>query len=329
MTREYTEPDFTKPVIHQIAAHWGFTDPEFVRWFDNVVYLVSSHGSIFYLRLTPATRRTKAQIESELAILHFLKSRDISATQPIACITGQDVLEFEAGGQGLFACVFTECPGDSFSDSFPADLKAFCFAVGKVMGRLHKILKEFEKPPNFTRMLWNEDRWSQFAQVVPQTEIQAWKLYQELKTGWESLNISSDFGLIHGDFTINNLRYSNTQISTQVSLFDFDGSCEHWYGYELACFLHPFAGYPNEQRSLVYSGLLQGYSEEYPVTQVFLEQLPFFGKMKLLRSFLVYAQEWGFVNLTPEQDAFFERRRKQFQEVGFWYPSETDTFQEM
>jgi Ser/Thr protein kinase RdoA (MazF antagonist) len=312
MNREEIEPDFAKPVVQEIAATWGCTDPKFVRWFDNVVYKVTRHGSTFYLRLTPATRRSKAQIESEHAILRFLNARGIPVTQPIQSTTGEDVLEFECLDRRLIACAFTECPGNSFQDH-PADLGTFSFAVGKAMGKLHTALTGFTKPPNFTRMLWHEDRWNRFAQIIPKTESEAWTLHEELQECWKTLDTSSHFGMIHGDFTIRNLRYDEAQIS----LFDFDNSCEHWYGYEQACFLHHFVGYSNAQKSLVFDGLIRGYAEEAAVTQAFLEQLPFFAKMKLLRSFLVCAKEWGFVNLTPEQNSVFEMRKRQFKQV-FW-----------
>jgi amicoumacin kinase len=317
MNREYLEPDFAKPLIQEIAASWGFADPEFVRWFDNVVYRVTRQGSTFYLRLTPSKRRNKAQIESELAMLRFLSARGVPVTQPIQSKTGKDILEFECVDWRLIVCAFTECPGDSFQDH-PANLSTFSFAVGKAMGRLHTALTGFTKPCNFTRMLWHEDRWNRFAQIIPKTELEAWTLHEELQECWKTLDTSSHFGMIHGDFTIRNLRYDNTQIS----LFDFDNSCEHWYGYELACFLHHFVGHPDGQKNLVYNGLIEGYAEEAAVTQAFLEQLPFFAKMKLLRSFFVCAEEWGFVNLTPEQNAIFEMKRNQFKQV-FWHPNQT------
>jgi Ser/Thr protein kinase RdoA (MazF antagonist) len=267
--------------------------------------------------LTPSTRRNKAQIESELAILRFLNARGIPVTQPIQSTAGEDVLEFESLDRHLIVCVFTECPGVSFQDH-PANLSTFSFAVGKAMGRLHTVLTRFTKPTNFTRMLWHEDRWNRFAQIIPTTESEAWTLHEQLQEAWKTLDTSSNFGMIHGDFTIRNLRYDNAQIS----LFDFDNSCEHWYGYELACFLHHFVGHPDAQKSLVYNGLIRGYAEEVAITQAFLEQLPFFAKMKLLRSFFVSAEEWGFVDLTPEQNALFEMRRRQFRQV-FWQPSQT------
>jgi Ser/Thr protein kinase RdoA (MazF antagonist) len=122
MNREEIEPDFAKLVIQRIAERWGFTDPKFVRWFDNVVYEVTHQGSTFYLRLTPSTRRRKSQIESELAMLRSLNARGIPATQPIQSTTGEDVLEFESLDRRLIACAFTECPGNNFQDH-PADLR--------------------------------------------------------------------------------------------------------------------------------------------------------------------------------------------------------------
>ena len=319
MSRENREPDFARQIVSTVAACWGFTNPEFVRWFDNVVYRVAHRGANYYLRLTPASRRTKAQIESELDVLRFLAARSIPAARPVASQTGDNVLLFEGLGlEGLeaqlIACVFTECPGQAFQRHPPADLGAFWLAAGSAMGRLHRELKQFSRPSSFTRMAWSEERWDRFSEVVPATETEAWLLYEELREWWGSLNRSNNFGLIHGDFTIKNLHYDDNRIS----LFDFDCCCEHWFGYELACFLHFFSDYPVAQRRLAYDQTLEGYARTAAVSQELIEQIPLFGKMKLLRGFFVYATEWGLRDLPPDQQGHFNPRRQRLAAPPVW-----------
>lgn len=318
MIEKDVEPDFARQVISRIAARWGFANPTFLRWFDNMIYRVSHCNSVFYLRLTPVSRRTKDQVVSELDILRFLASRGFPAAQPVANLTGDFVAQCECPQLGLLnACAFTACPGLSFRQQSPTDLGIFFHSVGSTMGRLHRELRGFVKPARYSRMAWNEERWDRFSEVIPTTEIEAWMLYEELSQWWDNMRTSREFGLIHGDFTVNNLHYDDGRIS----LFDFDCSCEHWYGYDLACFLHFFSRYPIEQRKLAYDQMLNGYAEERAVSKELLKQIPYCGKMKLLRSFLVGATERGLLNLTPDQEAFCDLRRRQFGETPFWPPT--------
>jgi len=40
--------------------------------------------------------------------------------------------------------------------------------------------------------------------------------------------------------------------------------------------------------------------------------------LRLLYSFLVFAEEWGFDNLTAQQEAYFEQRRRAFSRESVW-----------
>jgi Ser/Thr protein kinase RdoA (MazF antagonist) len=122
------------------------------------------------------------------------------------------------------------------------------------------------------------------------------------------------FGLIHGDFTIANMRLDGNTIT----LFDFDTCCAHWRAYEIAVFLHNFSGRQATSRQFVYDAFLEGYGQARPITAPLLEAIPLFGKMRLLYSFLAFAEEWGFDNLNARQHAYFEQRRRLFRSPPIW-----------
>jgi Ser/Thr protein kinase RdoA (MazF antagonist) len=158
-------------------------------------------------------------------------------------------------------------------------------------------------------------RWDRFAEHVPETEIEAWKLFDELRDWTDQLPTDSSlFGLIHGDFTIANLRIEGPRIT----LFDFDACCPHWRAYEIAAFLHYFGARDARTRQLAFDHVLQGYDEAHPVSPALIQQIPMFGKMRLLYSFLVFAEEWGWENLAPEQQAYFAVRRGLFASPPTW-----------
>ncbi len=142
--------------------------------------------------------------------------------------------------------------------------------------------------------------------MVPPTETAAWRLYEQCQLWWAQWG-QVDYGLVHGDLTIKNLRYQGDV----VSLFDFDGACMHWYGYELACFLHAFRDYPVLEQQRIAEALLAGYAQARPLPSAMPIQLPEFVQMKRLRSFLVLAHEWDFAALTPAQTKIVAHRRDQ------------------
>ncbi len=150
---------------------------------------------------------------------------------------------------------------------------------------------------------------------MPKAETEAWGLFNELQPWLAELPTdASAFGLIHGDFTVGNLRINGGEIS----LFDFDACCEHWYAYEIAAFLHFFGARDPAARQTAYDHFLAGYADARPVTAAMIGQIPLFGKLRLLYSFLVFAQEWGFEDLSEHQQRYFEIRRKLFLAPPTW-----------
>jgi Ser/Thr protein kinase RdoA (MazF antagonist) len=175
------------------------------------------------------------------------------------------------------------------------------------MAALHDALDRFEHATDFARFPRQDDRWRAFGRCVPPSEQQAWSAYRELMAWTGSLATSRDaFGLIHGDFTLMNFRVDRGELC----LFDFDASCAHFRAYEIATFLHVFGPLPAEPRRRVYDLVLDGYASARPLGAELVAQIPLFARMRLLDSFLVFAQEWGFDQLSPEQHAYFELRRR-------------------
>jgi Ser/Thr protein kinase RdoA (MazF antagonist) len=125
---------------------------------------------------------------------------------------------------------------------------------------------------------------------------------------------SSYFGLIHGDYCIGNLRFKGDEIN----VFDFDACCRHWYAYDIAIFLHYFGAGKEKARKLAYDNFLEGYAATSRFDRLMQNQIPMFGKMRLLFSYLVFAEKWGFENLEEFQERYFELRRRLFEADPTW-----------
>lgn len=319
--RESIEPTHLLPVAHALAAEWNI-DPsqlEFVRVFHNLVYRYRDAKGARYLRITPDSHRSESEILSELHFVRALASAEISVALPVPTDGGGSVCSIEHEGERYHGALFEEAPGRPFieiaADAPPP--RALIHEIGRTMGKLHRIARDYVRPEGFERFGWIEDRWDRFAVHVPRSEVEAWRMYEELMA-WCAAQPRDDrrFGLIHGDFTIVNFRIDGARIT----LFDFDACCDHWRAYELAIFLHYFGGASRDRRAIIYDALLDGYASETTLDAIMIAQIPLFAKMRLLYSFLVFAEEWGFEGLNEEQERYFALRRSAFTAPSSWHP---------
>ena len=319
--REFVESPELRPMVEQLARRWSIEPLRFVRNFENAVYELTASPRPMYLRLTPVSHRTSHEIASELDFVRFLGESGIPVVQPVAARDGSLLCTAELDGQTFIACVFEEASGFSYQNYTDIDHRSFFFNAGRLMAEVHEAGTRYQPSPDFTRFSWREDRWQRFPELVPTRESEAWNLYEELMVWTSSLATDTgQFGLIHGDFTLANLRIEGDHIM----LFDLDSCCAHWRAYEIATFLHFFGARP-DLRSLAYHRLLDGYAQVISPNRNLLEQIPMFGKMRLLYSFLVFAAEWGFENLTDEQESYFALRRGLFRGEPLW-PSTSTAF---
>jgi len=309
-------PAPTPDIVSTLASPWiPGAEPQFIRSFSNHVYLLPAGQERLYLRITAGGHRSRAQLDSELAWVEFLGQSGIAVARPVASRAGQWVHTSSQDGTTFHASVLGEAAGEEFARLTPSDSQGIFRTAGATMARLHAAGRRFIRPPVFRRFHWTEDRWARFADHVPPSEREAWALYRELRSWSGSLSRDSNlFGLVHGDFTIMNLRI----LDGQISLFDFDSCCEHWYAYEIATFLHYFGGQDPAARRRIHDEVLSGYAEVAEPHPGLVESIPRFGQMRLLYSFLVFAEEWGFENLTPEQESYFALRRRLFTQPPTW-----------
>ena len=314
--REFVESLELRPVVDSLAQRWNVRSPEFVRNFENAVYRIPTDSTSLYLRITPATHHTADEVASELAFAQFLGDEGLPVAQPVADPNGALVATAELEGASFVACLIEEAPSLAYSELHEVDHSSFFFKAGRLMATLHQAGTRFRPGSDFVRFSWREDRWDRFGELIPERETQAWALFEELETWTAALPTDQKhFGPIHGDFTIANLRIDGEAIN----LFDLDSCCSHWHAYEVAVFLHYF-GANASLRDLAYDRVLEGYASVRSTEATFLEQIPLFGKMRLLYSFLVFAAEWGFEALTAEQEAYFDLRRRLFVGGPLWQP---------
>jgi len=316
MNRELHEPLQLRPLVETLRRCWAIPgEMNFVRNFSNAVYFIADGATRFYLRVTSESQRSRRMIESELEFVLYLYDQGLPVARPIPSRAGRLVESHVDAGESYNACIFEEARGVEFGELKEPDLQELFQTSGKLLGLLHSASREFKPSSEFARFDWQEDRWHNFEKLVPESETAAWQQYVELRDWLKDLPSDENyFGLIHGDYNIANMRFSGCDIT----LFDFDACCRHWYAYDIALFLHYFGARNEDARKQAYESFLSGYSQTSPLDEAMINQIPLFGKMRLLFSYLVFAEEWGFEDLNENQEKYFELRRRLFAQPPTW-----------
>ena len=296
------------PAVTDAARLWSGQTSSLERISDSANYVFSfiESGKKRYLRLTPSHERTKKQIKAELDFVVYLRqSGKVNAMLPIASANNCFVEELNFPSGSLFACVFEEAEGERFRYDSAQDNKKHFRLRGKTLGQIHALSKKYVPSGDFRRFAWDEDELLIEAEnILPKSERIVWKELDALKDQLQNYPKSDEtFGLIHGDFGETNFRCQNGQLS----VFDFDDCCYHWFVYDLAVSIYPH-GWRKEGLRLL-DGLLEGYAENMPLV-IEREEITLFCRWRMLYMFLVYAKKWGFENLSKEQAVWFAQKRE-------------------
>jgi len=196
-----------------------------------------------------------------------------------------------------------------------------CRKHGKALGRLHKLSSEY-KPDKASRwsyedvLLWIENELLYFPDE--DLALQETTLLREF---FSKLPKNEHiYGLVHYDFELDNIFYD--KCTDELNIIDFDDSMYHWYVMDIEQALDNIA---NEVSYVDYSLMrdifIEGYREEFSITDEMLSFLPAFRRFADLYGYvrvLVATKEvWDnkpewMVNLRVKLAAFMKEGSKHF-----------------
>ncbi len=289
------------------VERWGGEPGSLRRISDSVnhVFTFVSSGERHFLRLTPGVHRARPQIDAELDFILYLHGYGVSVCPPIASKGGRMVEELPGEGASLFACVFEEAVGETFTfGSSETNLGHFRLR-GRTLGRIHALAKGYAPPENRRRFKWDEDALLRdVGAYLPRSEKVVWAEYDELTEWLAARPRDRDcFGLIHGDFGPTNFR----QAGGELSVFDFDDSCYHWFAYDLAVTIYPHGR--REGAGALLESLLEGYTAETATSPPQVAEFIKLCRLRQLYMFLHYAKAWGLTNLSARQRGWLDQKR--------------------
>lgn len=225
------ERDTLPDVVREAAIRWGLPGEEidairYVRSSANHLFRFMRAGRNCYLRLAHASERPEPAIAAELDFVEHAAGAGCAVARPVPSVQGRLIEYVSAHGQRYHAVVFEGLDGRELEleDLDEAGDRAW----GRALALVHAASQTF--PPHPARPSWRKTLRAAL-RSLPKDET---TVAQVLTAGlhWlDTLTIpDGDYGLLHGDFELDNLLWDDGQ----VQAIDFDDACYAWYAVDIA-----------------------------------------------------------------------------------------------
>ncbi len=260
----------------------------------------------YIIRLTPASVRTKLEIESELAWLIYLAQEEAPVVE---LISGNHPLVVEVDSLAYWGVVFTKIGGRKVEAS---DWTESHFEkLGQLTGQLHRLGQDYNCTTELHYQHWDEIPEFHNYPRLSQSITGGVELHHQVVTHLKTLEANANnYGLVHYDIHQGNYLLEE---SGTLMLFDFELCCRSWYIHDVAIVLyyaesHPQSSIiPNFQRYFL-DHFWQGYQGEFLLpSQEERQLIPTF---LLYRDLMVYAyllEIWADKTLNEQQNRYKQR----------------------
>jgi Ser/Thr protein kinase RdoA (MazF antagonist) len=233
--------------VHQAVQRWQGTAPVHVRSSANHLFRFERQGKAYFLRLAHEQERSYLYIQAELDFVLHCAHTGLRVARPVLSANGTYIETVRLDTAVYHAVVFEGLQGSQY-DSDDDLSEATYRAWGQGLARLHQASTSFPNHP--IRGIWQETIQT-LLKILPSEES---KLAEVLQSGLAWLNTlpGEDYGLIHGDFELDNLVWEGEQLQA----LDFDAATYSWYGVDIAITLQEISMHDTPQTAW----FLEGYA---------------------------------------------------------------------
>ena len=282
-------------IAEHILKQWEHDSgsAQFFRSSTNFLYIFHKGGERYFLRFADSVERTRVVIEAEMALLSFLASKGMAVTTPFASKNGRSVETVETDLGTFHAVVFAQLRGIQVDIK---ELSAAQFEVwGATLGKLHALMHQYQAPSLSARETW-KDHMKMVRNYLPRDESNIKAECENLTSFLATLPVTEmNYGLIHGDFELDNLMWQNDTIA----MFDFDDCSYYWYVADVAFALRDLFETGIDLSHTSFRAFIHGYSEHYHLDEALISHLPMW--MRLV-NLITYAKLVRAMDLANNQD---------------------------
>ncbi|MBK9055054.1 MAG: phosphotransferase [Chloroflexi bacterium] len=244
-------------VAQRAVAHWRGEALVYVRSSANHIFRFTRDGQPYYLRLAHEQERNRPYIQAELDFVRHCAAAGLVVACPVLSEAGVYVEEIDSPEGHYYAVAFEGLQGTQYETD---DLNEARYrAWGKALAHLHLASSTFPAHP--VRATWQEEIRA-LLKTVPQAEK---GLVHILESGvaWLDTLPIQDFGLIHGDFELDNLVWEGEQ----VQILDFDAAAYTWYAADIAIALQDVYFSRDSAQEERLNWFFAGYTTVYPLAE--------------------------------------------------------------
>jgi Ser/Thr protein kinase RdoA (MazF antagonist) len=282
-------------IAEQILEHWEHDQgsAQFFRASNNFVFIFRKGGEPYFLRFAESAERIGTEIEAEVALLSFLDNQGMIVTTPVASKNGRCMETVETDLGTFHAVVFTQLQGREvdIEELSPAQFEGW----GATLGKLHALMHRYQDLKVSARATWR-DHLTLVRNSVSKDEPRVQAECDYLSSFLAALPVTAtNYGLIHGDFELDNLRWQDETIA----MFDFDDCSSYWYVADVAFALRDLfeTGVDLSHPSL--HAFIQGYSKHNSLDEELISHLPIW--MRLV-NLITYAKLVRAMDLVQDHD---------------------------
>ncbi|MFC4409038.1 phosphotransferase enzyme family protein [Chungangia koreensis] len=287
------DEEWRSPLAFELMENWGYDVGEVYYWraSANFIFVCKRDGKTYFLRFNDGNERTIEEIESELNVIQYLAEHSIRVAQPVKSKNDRYIETVQTELGTFHAVLFEEAVGEHLE--FEELIEEQFFLWGSSLGELHEVLKKAPVVLQDGRSSWSDHL--DFAErSLPQKDQATRNEIHFLREWAKNLEKTEDnFGLIHYDFELDNLKVKDHQIS----ILDFDDCASYWYVADIVYALRDAGEFdvhsPNIQK------FMGGYRERTQLDDKLMEEAEGFSRMHRL---LMYAKLIRTVDIEESAD---------------------------
>lgn len=281
------DEEWNSSFAEEIAGLWGYDQGtvKYYRSSANFIFIFEKEGKDFYLRFNRSDERDKEIFKEEIKLLNYLNNKVPNIVKPVKSMNNRFIESVKTDLGEYYAVVFEGLEGKQCEIE---DLDTDQFYIwGRTLGNLHKLINNIPKDTTIKRNSWR-DHLNFMEDSLPEDEALAKKELEEIKRWANNLEIIDDnYGLIHFDFELDNLRWEDNIIS----ILDFDDCSYNWYVADIAFALKDLFKDRIDLTNSDFQEFVKGYESEFKIDKELLNDLSWFMRFhnlftftKLLRS---------------------------------------------
>lgn len=301
MERE-VELQFSDEVLSEAARRFGVAADSLRRLgdFENYVYEGTVDGVSRILRLTHSSHRSTDMVLGELEWINCLAENGVSVAKAFRSTSGNLAEEIRVGEDYFVASLFQKAKGRLLDRTNPAEpTREMIIEWGRTIGKMHRATKLFEpSEERFRRPHWFEDDLMCWEKYLPKEDGHIVDIGYALLDHAKSLPKSKDsYGLIHTDVHPGNFFVDGSRIT----VFDFDDCSYQWFASDIAIAVYYTiwllrGSYQQEEKDAYAKWFLEnfmaGYNEENTLDGFWLNEIPFFLKLRDITLYTVFHKKF-------------------------------------